>query len=115
MTELGAEIGEFATDNHERVRVALISFLVGGVAGPIGWEWLRVAGGISALALLFLCVVGLGIGLTLSIAALRHRAERFTLYEHGVARLRGRHRTELRWADITGVRIVDATSHPSTN
>ena len=47
MTELGAEIGEFATDNHERVRVALISFLVGGVAGPIGWEWLRVAGGIS--------------------------------------------------------------------
>lgn len=115
MTELGAEIGEFVTDNYERGRVALLCFVVGGVAGPLGWVWLQVAGGIAAMALLALGVVGIGTALALTVAVFRHRAERFTLHEQGLVRLRGRRETVLRWADIATVRIVDAQSHPSAN
>ena len=70
------EPGEFVIDNRERARVALISFVVGGAAGPVGWERPRVAGGIAAIALVLLGAVGTGTGLALAVAVFRHRSER---------------------------------------
>lgn len=111
MTELGAEIAEFRTNNGTRAGLALIGLVVGGVAGPIGWVWGTDGAGPAPVALLLLGAVGVGIGLGLLVAVLRHRGERFTLYEQGVTRVVGRRRIELRWADIAAVRIVDTNAH----
>jgi hypothetical protein len=112
MTELGAEIGGFRTDNRERLHVALLCLVVGGAASLLGWVWFTTVPGIAAGALLGLAAIGLVFGIVLLAAVFRHRGERFTLYELGVVRVLGRHRTELRWADITAVRIVEAVAHP---
>jgi hypothetical protein len=69
MTEPGAA----PATNRERACVALICFAVGGAAGSIGWVWFEAAGGISALALLLLGIVGLALSVTVFLRRRRGR------------------------------------------
>jgi hypothetical protein len=115
MTELGAAIGEFRTDNRRRVWTALGCLVVGVAALYLGlWFILVVESrtndnvGPGPGFLLGAAVCGLGFAGILLVLAILHRREHFALYAQGLVHVAAGRENVLRWVDISTVRIIDA-------
>lgn len=115
MTELGAYVERFETDNRRRALRAAAATAIGAPVAAFGVVLVVIVdqGGTLGAVMMFPgVIIGVGLGLvlfgvTLACQTVTRRGESFTLYEAGFVHAKAKTSTEVPWTEIESV--VDTT------
>lgn len=113
MTDLGAQVERYETDNRRRAVTALLAVVIGTPVLAFGvFSFLLLDNGRPGASLFISGIViggGVGVivmGIVLGVQSVRRRGEAFTLYEAGFVHSWGTKTTVVPWTDVVTVTDV---------